>query len=155
MFRIEGELGYKHAGIKIVTSHQPGSAQSTPSATPSRGSRTSMLDLGGGHVTVLSGMVNGLFDFGDDAGWGGYRRRRRRSRPASSVLGDSDSDIAMAGPSPASTLPVSDNIDIGVKYRYFRTGKLTLRHDDFDDRCRRLGAARGARGTASNRTACC
>ena len=29
-------------------------------------------------------------------------------------------------------VPVSDNVDIGVKYRYFRTGKLRSARD-FDD----------------------
>ena len=47
------------------------------------------------------------------------------------MLGDSDSGIAMQGLI-GFYVPVSDNVDIGVKYRYFRTGKLRF-GNDFDD----------------------
>ena len=86
-------------------------------------------DLGGGHVSVLSGMVNGLFDFSQPT-WGAYVGAGVGLAKVK-VLGDSDSGIAMQGLI-GFYVPVSDNVDIGVKYRYFRTGKLRL-GNDFDD----------------------
>ena len=60
-FRAEAELAYKHAGIREI-----GFAQQLQNE-----------QLGGffnanGHVTTLSGMINGLVDFGGDAGPSGY-----------------------------------------------------------------------------------
>ena len=80
-----------------------------------------------GKVTVLSGMINALFDFGNEDGLSfyagpGFGRARVK------VAGLKDSAWAwqlVAGVRYA----VSPNIDIGLKYRYFRTGKLDLLDD--------------------------
>ena len=69
MFRLEGELGYKRAGIKNFDFDQnfllaAGEALGTPAPLSN-----SDQDFGG-HVTVLSGMANAMLDFGDEE-WGG------------------------------------------------------------------------------------
>jgi opacity protein-like surface antigen len=123
MFRVEGELGYKRAKTKSL---QINDAFLTGINTPSGNSFTSF-DLNG-RTSVLSGMVNALLDFGDDTSFsgsvgGGFGRARVKE------LGDSDSAWAwqlIAG----ARMPVSSNIDVGLKYRYFRTGKLNF-HDEF------------------------
>ena len=81
-----------------------------------------------GNTSVLSGMVNGLVDFGGNGGvgayaGGGFGRARVKQ------LGDSDNAWAwqlLAGV----YMPISDNVDVGLKYRYFRTGKLNF-NDEF------------------------
>ena len=63
---------------------------------------------------------------------GGFGRARVKE------LGDSDSAWAwqlIAGV----RMPISDNIDVGLKYRYFRTGKL-----NFDDTFAFTGVVRRA-----------
>jgi opacity protein-like surface antigen len=138
MFRVEGELGYKRAKNK---SFEVDPAFLTLVNT---GSGTVFTDDDfdlSGHTSVLSGMVNGLVDFGGDGGvgasiGGGFGRARVKS------LGDSDSAWAwqiIAG----IRSPISENIDVGLKYRYFRTGKL-----DFNDSVAFTGAGNGSGGTA-------
>jgi opacity protein-like surface antigen len=78
----------------------------------------------GGHVSVLSGMGNAMLDFGDDANWGGFIGAGAGIANVK-ALGESDSGFAwqvIAGV----RMPVSSNIDIGLKYRYFRSAKMDL-----------------------------
>ena len=87
-------------------------------------------------------MVNGLLDFGGNGGvgayaGGGFGRARVKE------LGDSDSAWAwqlLAGV----YMPVSDNIDVGLKYRYFRTGRL-----NFNDDVAFTGVGAGSGGVAA------
>ena len=68
MFRLEGELGYKHSKLKDIRFND---AFLTAIGTGAGGTFVdSDFDLDG-KTTVLSAMANGLFDFGDDAGFGG------------------------------------------------------------------------------------
>jgi len=126
MFRLEGELGYKRAKLKS------GSFNSAFLTALNTGAGDVFTDDDvdvNGRTSVLSGMVNGLLDFGDDNGisgsvGAGIGRARVKQ------FGDRDSAWAyqlLAGVRTA----VSENIDIGLKYRYFRTGKLNF-NDDFD-----------------------
>ncbi len=123
MFRVEGELGYKRAKTKSLDIND---AFLTGINTPSGNTFTSF-DLNG-RTSVLSGMVNALLDFGDDTSFsgsigGGFGRARVKE------LGDKDNAWAwqlLAGVRYA----ISPNIDAGLKYRYFRTGKLNFR-DEF------------------------
>src|SRR3954468_6892043 len=68
MFRVEAELGYKHAKISDLEFDEPvlfginGALDIHPAL------QNDTVDFGG-HVSVLSGMINGMLDFGDDAGW--------------------------------------------------------------------------------------
>src|SRR6185295_7326907 len=78
----------------------------------------------GGHVSVLSGMVNALLDFGGNDGIGGYVGAGGGYARVKE-FGESDSGFAwqlLAGV----YAPISDNIDIGIKYRYFRSSKLDM-----------------------------
>ena len=73
-------------------------------------------------------MVNGLVDFGGNGGVGAYAGAGF-GRAKVKQLGDSDNAWAyqlLAGV----YMPISDNIDVGLKYRYFRTGKLNF-NDEF------------------------
>ena len=138
MFRLEGELGYKRSSLKsarfndaFLTSFNNGAGTAFTGGE---------FDLGG-HTSVVSGMVNALLDFGADNGisgsvGGGFGRARVKE------LGDSDSAWAwqlIAGV----RAPISDNIDVGLKYRYFRTGRL-----NFDDSFGFTGVGTGSGGTA-------
>ena len=121
MFRLEGELGYKHAKLKNITVDN---AFLTGINTPSGNTfGTTSFDLGG-KTTVLSGMVNALLDMGGNGGVGGYAGGGF-GRASVKEFGDKDSAWAwqlLAGV----YMPVSSNIDVGLKYRYFRTGKLNF-----------------------------
>ena len=69
-------------------------------------------------------MANALLDFGDNAGFGayiggGFGRARVKE------FGDSDSAWAYQGIAGVRTA-LSDTIDVGLKYRYFRTGRLNF-----------------------------
>ena len=125
MFRLEGELGYKRAKLKNVTVDN---AFLTGINTPSGNAFTATsFDLNG-HTSVLSGMVNGLVDFGGQSGIGAYAGAGF-GRARVKELGDSDS--AWAGQLIGGVyLPVGDNVDVGLKYRYFRTGRLNF-NDEF------------------------
>jgi opacity protein-like surface antigen len=121
MFRLEGELGYKRA--KNDSLHlNPDFVAAYEAATGVTLADTDF-DLND-HVSVLSGMVNGLVDF--DAG--GFRLYGGGGvgRASVKMLGDKDSAWAwqlIAG----AAMPVTSNLDLGVKYRYFRTGNLNFR----------------------------
>jgi opacity protein-like surface antigen len=131
MFRLEGELGYKRSTLKrfstdtafgtaVETGLNPGTG--TAFVFPAGDASTFGLS---NHVSVLSGMVNALLDVGGNGGVGGYIGGGF-GRARVKELGDRDSAWAwqlIAG----AYFPVSSNIDIGLKYRYFRTGHL-----DFD-----------------------
>jgi len=138
MFRLEGELGYKRSKLKSAHFNDAFlTAFNTGAGTSFTGGE---FDLNG-HTSVVSGMVNALLDFGDDNGisgsvGGGFGRARVKE------LGDSDSAWAwqlIAGV----RMPVSENVDVGLKYRYFRTGNL-----NFDDTFGFTGVGNGSGGTA-------
>jgi opacity protein-like surface antigen len=121
-FRVEGELGYKRLRTDKVSvdgafGGQLGLATGDEFDISSKGS-------------VISLMANGLVDFGDDNGWSGYAGGGV-GRARVKLAGDRDSAFAwqaIAGVRKA----ISDNIDVGLKYRYFNTRKLSF-SDDFDD----------------------
>jgi opacity protein-like surface antigen len=138
MFRLEGELGYKRATNKSLH-FDPAflTAFSTGSGTTAT---DSSFDLNG-HSSVLSGMVNALLDVGGDSGFGasfggGFGRARVKS------FGDSDSAWAWQAIAAVRTA-ISDNIDVGLKYRYLRTGHL-----NFIDTFAFSGTPPGSGGTA-------
>ena len=120
MFRIEGELGYKRANLDSLHLN-PDFVTAYEDAT---GVTLADTDFNlNDHVTVLSAMLNGLVDV--DAGGvrlyggGGFGRANVK------MLGDKDNAWAwqlIAGAS----VPVSSNVDVGLKYRYFRTGNLNF-----------------------------
>jgi len=122
MFRAEAELGYKRLGIDDVT-------VSGPLLGAIGGVDNDDFD-DDGHVSVLSLMGNALLDFGGDDGFGayvggGFGRARVK------MLGDRDSSWAWQAIAGVRA-PISDQIDFGLKYRFFNSGKLDF-SDDFVD----------------------
>lgn len=125
MVRVEGELGWKRAAVTGV-SIAPAIQFNNTAPLTARGS-----------TRALSAMANLLLDFGRDDGLqvyaGGGAGVARLSLentitganvPAGRGIDGEDSGLALqliAG----MRLPISYNIDLGLKYRYFRT-KLDL-----------------------------
>lgn len=120
MIRFEGELGYKRALLEDVAVNP---ALFTPTARPAIE----------GDTRVRSAMANLLLDFGSDdglqvyagGGLGGARTevKGRITGPGvplgSGIFG---SDRALAWQLLAGVrLPISYNVDVGLKYRYFNT----------------------------------
>ena len=113
--RLEGEVGYKHASVDSVN------------LMDTRiGPVSGMADGGSSHV--LSFMVNALLDLGPDDGLQGYigggaglaslKLSDATETPGAPSFSDTDSRFAMqviAGV----RYPVSQNIDLGLKYRFF------------------------------------
>jgi opacity protein-like surface antigen len=133
--RTELEVAYKRAKLD---EYRIGSAElatlstalNRPSAAPdpfAPGLPALTTDNVEGRITVLSGMANALLDVGTRgfsvyAGGGAGRARVK-------LLGNRDDAWAtqlIAG----ARVAVSDNVDFGLKYRYFRTGRLSLGDDE-------------------------
>jgi opacity protein-like surface antigen len=123
LVRVEGEVGYKRASLDEVRVDQ--------SVVPA-----SSLEADG-RTRVLSGMVNLLLDFGNDnalsgfvGGGAGIARVKVRGDlsgtgtggVAVSDLGFSGSDRGLAWQGVAGVrTALTDNIDLGLKYRFFNT----------------------------------
>ncbi len=124
MFRLEGEAAYKRANLKSLSVSAPlledlGDIAGVPVTEND-------FDADG-RVSVASLMGNALLDFGGP-GLGAYVGGGA-GRARVSYSGDKDSAWAMQGIAGVRTA-VSDNVDVGLKYRYFRTGRLNFQ-DDF------------------------
>ncbi|HWU91921.1 MAG TPA: outer membrane beta-barrel protein, partial [Sphingomicrobium sp.] len=108
--RAEAELGYKRAGIGHTNPDMPNFIFTNDDS---------------GHARTVSAMGNLLADFGSSTGVSGYIGGgigvARTSYLIRSIsFGATDSNLAwqiIAG----LRFPVSQNIDVGVKYRYFTT----------------------------------
>lgn len=134
MFRLEAEFARKRASLNdfevdagfitaLNTALNRPSAAPDPGAPglPALGSNDFDLD---GKVKVRSIMANALLDFGDEDGLAFYAGAGL-GRARVKLFGDSDNAFAMQGIAGV-RYAVSPNIDIGLKYRYFRTGKVAL-----------------------------
>lgn len=124
--RAEGELGYKRVKVKEIEV----SSALLNDLGEEAGQVVDVDDLDlDDRVTVLSGMINLLFDIGGDDGvsfyaGGGAGRARVK------MFEEKDSAWAwqlIAG----IRAPVSESVDIGLKYRFFNTGRLNF-GSDFD-----------------------
>ena len=122
MFRVEGELGYKHShlsGLRLssqLLTDLSSASGTTPVLT------NGAIDLDTPRATALSGMINGLVDFGADAGIGGYIGAGVGEAHVKRLT---DGDTALAWQLIAGVLmPIAANVDAGIKYRYFTTGRL-------------------------------
>jgi opacity protein-like surface antigen len=132
MFRLEGELGYKRS--KLDNLELDSDLQDIVEDELGRPLTDEDLDLNG-KTRVWSGMLNALLDFGGNGGFGGYVGLGGGiASVKTSFAGDSDSDSGFAWQLLAGVYaPVSSNIDVGLKYRYFRTKNLDFDTDlDFD-----------------------
>jgi opacity protein-like surface antigen len=118
MFRLEGELGYKRAKAKSLSIDTTFlNLVNTNSGTVYTGDTDFGLN---NHTSVYSAMLNGLVDFGGNGGIGGYVGAGA-GYASVHQFGDSKGKFAwqlLAGV----YAPVSSNIDVGLKYRYFRAG---------------------------------
>lgn len=125
-FRTEAEVAYKavrHDGLVV-------GAPGIPASGPNGGLDTGVINTNG-RSDALSFMVNGLLDFGDDDGLQGFvgagigvaRVELTSTYAAPSWLDDSDTGLAwqaLAGV----RAPISDNWDVGIKYRYFNANGM-------------------------------
>lgn len=75
------------------------------------------------HATIASLMVNGLVDF--DAGGLGFYAGVGAGRARVKMFDDRDSAWALQGILGVRA-PISERVDVGLKYRYFRTGNLNF-----------------------------
>ncbi|MGX7927361.1 OmpA family protein [Tsuneonella sp. HG094] len=124
--RLEAEAGYRAADLDTLSSTRPLFPTAAPAGTYAAG----------GDMSVLSFMLNGLVDFGPDDGLqgfvgGGVGVARTKVNGATvdvsspGWLDDSDSGFAwqaLAGV----RAPLTDSIDVGLKYRFFNTAGLDL-----------------------------
>ncbi len=126
-FRLESEVSYREADLTRTNATSGGITVGSDNAV-SLGSFASA-----GDVNALSFMVNGMFDFGDDDGLQGFVGggvgvarvdvQNIVSNPA--WLDDSDTGFAwqaLAGV----RAPISDNWDVGLKYRFFNAPNIDL-----------------------------
>jgi opacity protein-like surface antigen len=126
LFRVEAELGYKRARGGDFSIDQL--TRQTIELNTGEPLTEDDLDLDGG-VSVWSLMANGLLDIGDGnlgayAG-GGIGRARVKT------FGDRDNTWAWQAIVGVRTA-LTERIDAGVKYRYFRTGKVDFVSGDMD-----------------------
>ena len=132
MFRAEAELGYKRSSANEVTFDTSVASPIGPYDADGKGS-------------VLSLMVNGLLDFDGGDGWGGFVgggvgvakvKVDTTFTGASTTLNPfivDDSDSGFAWQALAGVhFAVSQNIDLGLKYRFFNVPNVTL-HDSGTD----------------------
>ena len=131
MFRLEAEGAYKHAGLDRF---QLSGAAITAANDADLDVGTGEFPIDDTHVRVLSGMINGLVDVGGPgvSFFAGGGIGIADVRFSSDGEGSGDTKFAwqlLAG----IRAPVSGNLDLGLKYRYFQTGRLTFSEsDDFD-----------------------
>lgn len=126
-FRIEAEVSYKHNDLDEITSSN---------ITLPRGAIAGTRAAGGGDVNILSFMVNGMLDFGDNEGLSGFigggagiarvdfNNLRAFSNQAA-FLDDSDTRFAwqvVAGVRQALT----PNVDLTLRYRFFNVQDLEI-----------------------------
>ncbi len=123
--RLEAEVGYRAANVTGLRS-----TTTLPAMTAAGGTvfvPGGTYDFAGGRDSALSFMVNALWDFGDDDGVQGFVGpglgvARVKSRVGLNTNGDflDDSDTVVAWQAIAGVrAPISDNIDVSLKYRFF------------------------------------
>jgi OOP family OmpA-OmpF porin len=140
MFRLEAEVAYKRASVDEI--------QLTAPIAPS--AEDAFLDADG-RATALSVMGNAMLDFGDDDGVSGFIGGgvgMARVKVSSSFAADfsdfpddsfnfSDSDSGVAWQIVAGMrYAISPNIDLGLKYRFFNSGRLDFKDSSDGERLR-------------------
>jgi OmpA-OmpF porin, OOP family len=123
LIRLEVEGGYKRAKVKSLGVSAPLiTAVGTAAGTPVTAANFDV----GNHIGVKTLMANALLDSDIGGGFGGYIGGGA-GRAWTSFSGDKDNAWAFQGIA-GLRYALSPNVDAGLKYRYFRTGKL-----NFDD----------------------
>jgi opacity protein-like surface antigen len=123
LFRLEGEAGYQRAKVKSLTVSSP---ILTDVGTATGTTVTASNFPVGNHIGVTKLMANALIDSDFGGGFGGYAGAGA-GRAWTKFSGDKDNAWAYQGIA-GIRYAISPNIDAGVKYEYFRTGKLS--YDD-------------------------
>lgn len=127
-FRLEGEGAYKRIGVDRVTS--------APGFDLNPGTGTVENEFGvDGRLSVKSLMANALLDLGRDGGpqvfagggvgYGWFNLRGDLESVPGTFVDDSDGGLAwqlLAG----LRVPLNDNIDLGLKYRFFNVENLNF-----------------------------
>jgi outer membrane protein OmpA-like peptidoglycan-associated protein/opacity protein-like surface antigen len=125
-FRIEAEIAYKNADLEGL--------QTAGVIFPGAGVGSGTF-RGDGEVSVLSGMVNGLLDFGDDDGLSGFvgggvglaRVDLSAGAFTNTAVAVDDNDTRFAWQVLAGVRQaLTPNIDIHLKYRFFNVDDLQL-----------------------------
>ena len=129
-FRAEAEVGYKGADLDSFSS-----TIGTPAGPNAVLVPAGNFNAVGGKSTALSFMINGMLDFGDDDGLQGFvgggagiaRVKADNYTIAANggFLDDSDSGFAWQAIAGVRA-PLTDNIDVGLKYRFFNADKVDL-----------------------------
>jgi opacity protein-like surface antigen len=123
VFRIEGELGYKRAKIHKIELDQ----RFIDDYEEATGVDLSNVNFNvDGSAKVTSAMLNALVDV--DAGGLALYAGGGAGRAWVKMMGDRDSAWAyqfIVG----ARAPVTNSIDVGIKYRYFRTAGLDFRNN--------------------------
>jgi OmpA-OmpF porin, OOP family len=119
LLRLEAEGGYQRAKVKSISvSSQLISDVGTAAGTTATAANFPV----GSHVGVTKLIANALIDGDFGGGFGGYAGGGV-GRAWASYSGDKDSAWAYQGIA-GLRYALTPNIDAGVKYEYFRTGKL-------------------------------
>ncbi len=131
-FRAEAEVSYRRARVDSARTSVPVAIQlaSGAAATTPAGS----YEQSSGNTSVLSFMVNGLLDFGDDNGLQGFvgggagvARVKDRLRVAGAADTLNDSDTVFAWQAIAGVrAPINKNVDVSLKYRFFNAPDVKL-----------------------------
>ena len=118
-FRLEGEVGYKRTRAKNFTASP--TLLTAINTAPISGVTSNSFGFAD-QTRVMSVMLNGLFDYDIAPGfriYGGGGAGRARVK----AFGQRDNVWAYQLIAGASTA-ISTNVDLGLKYRYFQTGRL-------------------------------
>ena len=123
MFKIEAEAAYKHSNFDAV---DPSAAWVSflQASVPGVIVVDQDINLDEG-IDIINLMANGMVDFGPDDGFGGYIGGGIGFGFAK-AYGESDEGLAwqlIAG----ARYPVSESIDIGLKYKYFDMSDVDFR----------------------------
>lgn len=125
-FRVEAEVAYKQADVEDLITNGL--------TVPGTSGTTGIWEFGNGEVSILSGMVNAMVDFGDEDGLSGFVGggvgiarvdvgNVSAFTNTGAIIDDSDTRFAwqvIAGVRQA----LSRNIDIHLKYRFFNVDEL-------------------------------
>lgn len=129
--RVEFELGYKRANVDAITTAGLNTTNQLPGGVNGRFQQAE------GETTALSFMLNSLFDFGGvDSPWAGTigagigvarvkAANYSLTGAAADFADDSDTSVAyqvIAGVRRA----ITDNVDFGVKYRFFNVEQVDM-----------------------------
>ncbi|MEL7445041.1 MAG: OmpA family protein [Pseudomonadota bacterium] len=123
-FRLEGEIAYKDASFDEITA--------LDAAGDALGLTASSVFSPEGGISILSGMINGLFEVGSDDGLQAFAGGgvgiasvdiNVAEAGAAQIVDDSSSDFAwqLLG---GIRFPVSEKVDVGLKYRYFNVSEF-------------------------------